>query len=990
MAIGWRQFDTITNNFRQAGWGYTADAGLTWTFPGVIEPGVFRSDPVLGANTQGELFYNSLTSSGYDFWCNVYKSVDGGASWDSGVYAYGGDKQWMTVDLTDGIGQDNIYAYWSMSYTCAGCDGHFTRSYDHGQTFLPTIDVLGNPWWGTLAVGPDGELYIAGDGFVVAKSTTMQNEALPAQFDFSTTVDLDGNMSSSGGPNPGGLLGQVWIAVDHSYGPSRGNVYLLCSVQRSSTPDPLDVMFARSTDGGVTWSTPVRVNDDPQGIAAYQWFGTMSVAPNGRIDVIWNDTRNNPGGYDSELYYSYSTDTGVTWSTNEPLSPPFDPHLGWPQQSKLGDYYDMVSDNFGANLAYAATFNGEQDVYYLRIGRDFCDDAGTVELDRTKYRCESTASIVVLDCGLNTNDDVVEFVTVDIDSTSETGVEQVTLTEIAPAMAQFEGSISISTTDSPGVLLVAEGDTVTATYVDADDGQGGINIVVTDVAVVDCTPPLISYVQTSSITAGSVVITFDTDEPANGTVRYGLACAALVDSAGAGGFNTSHLINLFGLEKNTTYFYAVDCTDEAGNDASDDSGGGCYTFTTPDAPDYFTESFSTGDYDLAYHSLTFLPDGSPDYYRACSEAIGEFPIDPAGGATIYPGEDSYVAVSLTGGETVSLYGTEYSTFYVGSNGYITFYAGDATYTQSLPAHFSLPRISALFNDYSPQNGGTVSRKQFSDRAVVTYENVPAYPDVGSNNFQVEMRFDGTIVISYLGVTASDGIAGLSRGAGYPGNFVESDLSALGTCSVSPPIDVPAPHNARKNRYISFDPNNTDSVALHVELTAGPGTAGTLGWVGEPSARNVSRVVSDAYFTSFWPAVLHVADCEIVPVATYAIRATTDGVEFSEPLEIGTIHKPGEKYYGDTVGMGTGALPPSPGFTPPNGVVNVTDVQAFVLTMQGVSSPSAHITWVDLHGLGDGVPPNYMLNVSDLQRILFGMDGQQYTDAPDQLNPSDCP
>ena len=85
---------------------------------------------------------------------------------------------------------------------------------------------------------------------------------------------------------------------------------------------------------------------------------------------------------------------------------------------------------------------------------------------------------------------------------------------------------------------------------------------------------------------------------------------------------TSHMINLFGLEKNTTYFYAVDCTDEADNDASDDNGGGCYTFTTPDAPDYFTESFSTGDYDLAYHSLTFLPDGSPDYYSGCTEAIG--------------------------------------------------------------------------------------------------------------------------------------------------------------------------------------------------------------------------------------------------------------------------------------------------------------------------------------------------------------------------------
>ena len=41
--------------------------------------------------------------------------------------------------------------------------------------------------------------------------------------------------------------------------------------------------------------------------------------------------------------------------------------MGYPNQDKLGDYYDMVSDNTGAYLAYAATFNGGQDVYFLRI-----------------------------------------------------------------------------------------------------------------------------------------------------------------------------------------------------------------------------------------------------------------------------------------------------------------------------------------------------------------------------------------------------------------------------------------------------------------------------------------------------------------------------------------------------------------------------------------------------------------------------------------------
>ncbi len=379
MAIGWRQFDTIQSDFRQAGWGYTTDGGQTWTFPGVIEPGVFRSDPVLDADTLGNFYFNSLSRDGGGYWCTVFRSTDGGVSWDAGTYAYGGDKQWMTIDRTDGIGRDNIYAYWTRYYS--NCyPGHFTRSYDGGQTFIDCTEVPGNPNWGTMAVGPDGELYVLGDGFVVAKSSTLQDDSLPPQWDFATTLDLGGTLGGWAGPNPGGLLGQGWIAVDHSDGPTRGNVYVLASVVPSG-PDPLDVMFARSTDGGQTWSDPVRVNDDPTGNGAWQWFGTLSVAPSGRIDAIWNDTRNDPGGYDSELYYACSEDAGETWSVNEPLSPPFDPHLGWPQQEKLGDYYDMVSEDAVVHIAYAATFNGEQDVYYLRINKCFGDLDGDGDVD---------------------------------------------------------------------------------------------------------------------------------------------------------------------------------------------------------------------------------------------------------------------------------------------------------------------------------------------------------------------------------------------------------------------------------------------------------------------------------------------------------------------------------------------------------------------------------------------------------------------------------
>ena len=49
-----------TSNFRQAGYGYTTDGGMTWTFPGVLENNVFRSDPVLNSDDTGHFFYLSL------------------------------------------------------------------------------------------------------------------------------------------------------------------------------------------------------------------------------------------------------------------------------------------------------------------------------------------------------------------------------------------------------------------------------------------------------------------------------------------------------------------------------------------------------------------------------------------------------------------------------------------------------------------------------------------------------------------------------------------------------------------------------------------------------------------------------------------------------------------------------------------------------------------------------------------------------------------
>src|SRR5881296_339219 len=379
MTIAWRQFNDVTSNFRQAGWGFTSDGGTTWTFPGVLENNVFRSDPVTNSNEIGQFFYLSLQSDvNQSFFCDdLWRSTNGGQSWTllSGERgAGGGDKQWFTIDKTNGPGHGFQYQS-DDGINCSGGGVQFQRSTNGGVTWQAPIVVPNGTDLGTLDVDTNGNLFIGGEGFSNFSCVRSSNAQIGGQtptFDRSTQVNMGGSLGS-GGINPAGLDGQCFLAIDRSGTATNNNIYMLASVVppgRSTT----DVMFVRSTDGGQTFSAPRRINDDPVNPNKWHWFGTLSVAPNGRLDSVWYDTRNAANNTDSQLFYSFSTDGGVTWSANVAVSNAFNPFEGYPVQNKIGDYITIVSDSTGGNVAYSATFNfnpirgqHEEDVYYVRV-----------------------------------------------------------------------------------------------------------------------------------------------------------------------------------------------------------------------------------------------------------------------------------------------------------------------------------------------------------------------------------------------------------------------------------------------------------------------------------------------------------------------------------------------------------------------------------------------------------------------------------------------
>ena len=136
MTIAWRQFNDVTSNFRQGGWGYTTDAGMTWTFPGVLENNVFRSDPVTKSDEIGNFFYLSLQSNGNSHFsamtCGARQTAVNPGRYISGEQgAGGGDKQWFTIDKTNGPGHGFQYQA-DDGINCSGSGVEFQRSTNGG------------------------------------------------------------------------------------------------------------------------------------------------------------------------------------------------------------------------------------------------------------------------------------------------------------------------------------------------------------------------------------------------------------------------------------------------------------------------------------------------------------------------------------------------------------------------------------------------------------------------------------------------------------------------------------------------------------------------------------------------------------------------------------------------------------------------------------------------------------------------------------------
>src|SRR5207244_1792130 len=155
-------------------------------------------------------------------------------------------------------------------------------------TWMDPTNIPSSPQWGTLDADSNAILFLTsvrtstGQVWCI-RSSNAKNGAFTPTFDQSTPVSMGGSATAGGSINPGGLVGQLYVAVDRSGSSTNNNVYMVSTVRPTGANNGSEVHFVRSTNGGQTFSAPIRVHDDPVNQNKWHWFGTIAVAPNGRI-----------------------------------------------------------------------------------------------------------------------------------------------------------------------------------------------------------------------------------------------------------------------------------------------------------------------------------------------------------------------------------------------------------------------------------------------------------------------------------------------------------------------------------------------------------------------------------------------------------------------------------------------------------------------------------------------------------------------------------
>lgn len=326
--------NNIGGNGRQAQY-FTTNGGLTWgeSFLPLQSGDSFHSDPTVDWTSNGTAWSTTMgiNGSGTVLKIQAYRSTDNGATWVFDGTVSGSqtntDKQMHWID------HSATSPFANQQYVCwhNGLPQFVNRR--TATAWGTPIQISGSETTGT-AIGCDVKTNSAGDVFVFWPATgnrrILMAKSTNGGASYSTPVIVTTTFDSFDIGVP--AFNSRRILIYTSAGAYRtstiNDVYLSwtdleggtgCS---STTNEPgsnaasaceTTVYFARSTDGGTTWSTPIKINEPA---ALNDQFNQALVVDetNGQIALIYYDTVGDATRKKTNVWYQASFDRGVTWS----------------------------------------------------------------------------------------------------------------------------------------------------------------------------------------------------------------------------------------------------------------------------------------------------------------------------------------------------------------------------------------------------------------------------------------------------------------------------------------------------------------------------------------------------------------------------------------------------------------------------------------------------------------------------------------------------
>ena len=351
---------------RWHGYYRSVDGGRTWTvmllpgYPGDNSPqglssplhGAYLaiSDPVLAFDGSGNVYYAGITAAAtfttVGFHLFVAKFVNDGADYAFTTVlspsAYGfADKPWITVDTSGGPKDGTVYVSYdtiTFSRGSAGAGVDLVRSTDGGVTYSPPVLAIRQGFASGITVDAQGRVFVS--SLTPGRSRTSSNIAVAASNDGGQSFHghaIAASVSLAPSPLPGNsfrFFTTPQIAAD------KHGVYVVWDDYARSNSN---VMFTKSTDGGVDWTIPLQVND---AAAGQHFFSTIAVS-GGTISIAWYDSRlgqlSNGTITGLDVFYSDSKDGGLTFSTNIRItSISFNPNVV--ERADFGDHEIFMGD----------------------------------------------------------------------------------------------------------------------------------------------------------------------------------------------------------------------------------------------------------------------------------------------------------------------------------------------------------------------------------------------------------------------------------------------------------------------------------------------------------------------------------------------------------------------------------------------------------------------------------------------------------------------